>query len=208
MSAPQSAEESIQVIRQLMERATTYRVLSTTSAFSGALASFAVGGYLFMNGSSVGIGMFVGLWLAVLLVLDCVNSFLLFKNSKQRKSSFPSPQMIHAVITMLPGFLAGGVIGLVFEFVNEDPVRCATIWVVFAGLSLLGTSSFAPRSVTRLGWALLVSGLGLFMWKELGKPLPGDNSVSQASFVMMITFGLWSALYALWTGVIARKKAD
>ena len=79
MSAPQSAEESIQVIRQLMERATTYRVLSTTSAFSGALASFAVGGYLFMNGSSVGIGMFVGLWLAVLLVLDCVNSFFTFQ---------------------------------------------------------------------------------------------------------------------------------
>lgn len=116
--------------------------------------------------------------------------------------------MIHAVITMLPGFLAGGVVGLIFAFVNEDPVRCATIWVVFAGLSLLGTSSFAPRSITRLGWALLVSGLGFFLWKELGKPLPGDNAVSQASFVMMSTFGLWSALYALWTGVIARRKAD
>lgn len=204
----QTAEENLKVIRQLMERATSYRVLSTTSAFFGAMATFAAGWWLFANGTETGIGGFVAIWLLVLFIVDGVNTVLLYRDSKRRGSKFPSPQMIHGILGMLPGFLAGGVIGLVFAFVNEDPVRCAIIWVVFSGVGLLGTSSFAPRSIIRLGWALLVSGLGIFCWKETGGYLPGDNSVSQASFVMMITFGLLSALYALWTGVISKKKAN
>ncbi len=204
----QSAEENLKVIRELMERATSYRVLSTTSALIGAIVTFLAGGWLYAKGINVGIGGFVTVWLVVLLIVDCVNTILLFRDSRRRGSDFPSPQMVHGVIAMLPGFLAGGIIGLIFAFVSEDPVRCATIWVVFSGISLLGTSSFAPRSITRLGWALLVSGLGIFWWKETGGVLPGDNSVSQASFVMMITFGLLCALYALWTGVISKKKAN
>ena len=206
MGSKQPAEEHLKVIRELMERATTYRILSTTTACFGALATLLAGIWSYSKGNEIWVGKFVCIWVGVYLLVDLVNTVLLFKDSKERQAEFPSAKLMHAVVAMIPAIIAGGVISLVFAFVHEDPVRCATIWVVFSGISLLATSSFAPRSIICLGWAFLGSGLALFFWKETGKFLPGDNSVSQASFVMMITYGLWLTLYAIWTGIISKKS--
>ena len=208
MSDPKAAEENLKVIRELMERATTYRALLTLPAIIGCVLTLVVGGWMVSAGKDLSLNQFVFIWLGVFLAVDAANSILIFRESRRRGTEFPSPQTMHGAFAMLPGLLAGGVVGIILALVNEDPVRCALMWAVFAGLSLLSTKSFAPRSIVGLGWTILIAGLGIFSWKELGGFLPGDNSVSQASLVMILTFGGPLALYAMWTGVVSKKSSD
>ncbi|NNE92521.1 MAG: hypothetical protein HKN23_12815 [Verrucomicrobiales bacterium] len=207
MSDPKSAEENLKVIRDLMERATKYRALATVPALIGAILTLLAGVWGYWKGDSLTATKFVLLWLGVLLAIDAVNSVSLYRDSKKRGADFPSPQMIHGILAMLPAFLAGGIIGLVFGLEHEDPVKCATIWAVFSGLALLATRSFAPRSILKLGWLFLIAGTGFFVWYELGGALPGRAfPIKAASFVMMAAFGGPLALYAIFTGLISKTK--
>ncbi|MCX6856783.1 MAG: hypothetical protein NTV80_17985, partial [Verrucomicrobia bacterium] len=83
----------------------------------------------------------------------------------------------------------------------------ALIWIVCYGLALLATASFSPRSLVRLGWMFITSGL-LFFWffaatGDLAlQPLPS----SHAFLAMGLTFGLLHIVYAV--AVFVSKKPE
>lgn len=204
----ETARENIRVIRDLMERATVYRTVSGKAALlAGVLGMGVAGGFIFRF-SEAGVTPFVVSWLAVYLILDAVNTWYLYRDTKARGAEFPSPQTVHAILAMAPAVVISGCMGLVFAFGHQDPVRCAILWVVGYGVALWSTVSFAPRSIKALGAAMLLAGFGFFLWHELDWPGLPESPVVRASVIMGATFGLLHLGYGIRTVVIKRSPGE
>ena len=85
------------------------------------------------------------------------------------------------------------------------------MWVLFYGLGLLATMSFAPRSIVVLGWAFLFTGVGAFVYLMLETIAPGIHlpllpevelqtpTRFYPAAMMGATFGLYHLFYAACT---------
>ncbi len=193
----ESAEENLEVIRKLMERASVYRLVASYSAVIGGLFSLSLGVFFYLRSVPITSLKYFLSWMGVLLVVDCVNTFFLFKDSKKRGDSFPSRRMIHAVFAMLPGFLVGGIVSAVCIFLYRDSVNASIFWAIGAGIGLLGTSSFSPKSIPVLGWFFLLSGLLYFCWRETIGKFTATDTIGEAGLFMAATFGLGLLIYGL-----------
>ena len=199
------ARENIQVIRDLMERSTVYRTVSGKAALVAGILSLAVAGAIVFRWPAIGVTPFIVCWLAVYVVLDLVNTWYLYRDTRARGVEFPSPQTVHAVLAMAPSIVIFGCMGLVLAFAHQDPVRCSILWVIGYGVALWSTVSFAPRSIKALGAAMLLAGFGFFLWHELDGPGLPEPPVVRASVIMAATFGLLHLGYGLRTGLIRRS---
>ena len=66
------------------------------------------------------------------------------------------------------------------------------------GLALIAMSSFAPKSLVRLGWAFVIAGLVLFLaWAANDEVRNLRTDLGPASLVMALTFGLLHLVYAV-----------
>jgi len=195
----ESAHENLRVIRDLMERATIYRAISAVPALVGGLLAIAVSGYFWFEGDQIGKTTFVLAWLGVLIVVDALNTWLLFKESKSRQGEFPSQKMIHGILAMGPPMIVLGCLGLVQAWVHGEFVQCVLLWIFGYGLGLLATSSFAPDSIKKLGWQFLAFGAVFLLLHEFGIKEFGENTVRNSSHFMFFSFGLLHLLYWLQT---------
>jgi hypothetical protein len=80
-------------------------------------------------------------------------------------------------------------------YLGAQELQLVTVWVAFYGLGLLSTSLFAPRSLTILGWAFLLT--------ALATPVLGDR-IDQLTddvpdTIMGLSFGFYHLVYALAT---------
>src|SRR4051812_44632705 len=76
----------------------------------------------------------------------------------RRGDAFVSPGMRLALRAMIPALLCGAVATSLWPLSGLPQM-----WILFYGLALLSTAHFAPRSLTGLGWAFLLTGLGFLM---------------------------------------------
>ena len=112
-----------------------------------------------------------------------------------------------AMREILPPMMVGGVLGIGLVVYLHNLTMAALIWILCYGLALLATASFSPRSLLRLGWAFVISGLALFLvWAANGdiRMLPTDEG--PASLAMGVTFGLLHIVYAI--AVFVSKKPE
>ncbi len=198
-----AARENLQTIRQLMERATVYRAISAGPALVGGVLALGLGAWFMSRPEGVTETGFVVAWLVVLVVVDALNTFLLWREARQRGAAFPSSSTVHGVLALVPAMLTGGVLGLVSILSDGDPVRGVLLWVKGYGLGLLATSDFAPRSIRALGWAFLATGLTWFLWSELtaaGDAVKANEPIREAAKIMAVTFGAYHLVYAVRTG--------
>jgi hypothetical protein len=211
MSTQQAALENLRVIRSLMEKAHIYRAISAPAALVGGVLSLMTA----MLGAFLGLGKdgdlthdeFLFLWMGVLVFTSALNVWLLCHEAKRRGHPVVSEGMRMALRALLPPLAAGGVLGIGLIIYLQNLTLAALIWIVCYGLALLGTASFSPRSLIRLGWMFLVSGLILFwIWASNGdvRLLPSDEA--PASFAMGLTFGLLHIVYGI--AVIFSKKPE
>src|SRR5205807_1077432 len=80
-------------------------------------------------------------------------------------------------------------------YLGAQELQLVTVWVAFYGLALLSTSLFAPRSLSLLGWAFLLT--------ALATPVLGDR-IDQLTddvpdTIMALTFGFYHLIYAIAT---------
>ena len=211
MSTQQAALENLRVIRSLMEKAHIYRAISAPAALvGGVLASItaALGGFLGMGkGGDLKHEEFLLLWLGVLAVSSVLNIWLLCREARRRGQPAVSEGMRMALRALLPPLAAGGVVGIGLIIHLHNLTLAALIWIICYGLALLSTASFSPRSLVRLGWVFLASGLILFwIWAANGdvRLLPSDEV--PASFAMGVTFGLLHVFYGI--AVLVRTKPE
>jgi len=201
------AEEHLRVIRSLMEKATIYRAISAPTALVGGLASVMVGG-AFAGVAEAGSEMplvFIGVWLGVLAVTAAMNAFFIRREALLRGEPFVSAGMKMALRALLPSHLTAAVAtGIAVAFHNTVQLAglylmLPYIWCCLYGMGLLSMSHFAPRSITRLGWAFLLAGLASTGWAVFGFSGLFNGGERQAYVVMAITFGLFHLIYAACT---------
>jgi hypothetical protein len=202
MNEQERAEEHLRTIRRLMERGTIYRAISAPTALVGGVLSLAACGVWVASPiqDSAPHFSFLLLWLIVLLLTAGTNTLFIVLGARKRNEPVFSSSMRAAFSALAPAFLTAAILTLLFVVAASDPLNEITLgitWAICYGLGLLATSHFAPRSLTLLGWAFLISGLGAvtvvrfanssWMWSLI------DN---HTMYFMAATFGLFHLIYA------------
>lgn len=200
-----TAEENLRVIRTLMERVTTYRAISAPSALVAGLLSTAAAGAVYFNnevrlilGRTVRPREFVSVWIVVLFIASLANAFFVWREAKEAGRPFLSSGMRLALRAIAPNLLIPAAFTLWFfetGYLGARELELVTVWVAFYGLALLSTTLFAPRSLTILGWAFLLSSLSIPVLMNTIDDLTDDVP----NTVMGVTFGLYHLIYAVAT---------
>jgi lysylphosphatidylglycerol synthetase-like protein (DUF2156 family) len=208
MNDQERAEEHLKTIRRLMERATIYRAISAPTALVGSLLSLAASAiYLrwFGDNAPDAPDYFIYLWLLVLVLTAAANTLFIVIGANKRHEPVFSPSMKAALTALAPAFIAGAAFTFAFAAIGWDVLADLVMsigWPVFYGLGLLATSHFAPRSLTLLGWAFLISSIVEMMVLRFGDHLPfitPEIGNHLGIYFMAITFGLFHLIYAACT---------
>jgi hypothetical protein len=200
-----AAEENLRVIRQLMERATVYRAVAAPSALvAGILSLLAAGAVYFNNevkpllGRTVRPREFAYLWIGVLLLATIANAFFLWREAKRDGRPFVSPGMKLALRAIAPNLLIPAAFTVWFlqtGYLGARELELVTVWVAFYGLGLLATGLFAPRSLSLLGWAFLLTAVATPVVADVIDRLTDDVPDT----IMGFTFGFYHLVYAVAT---------
>lgn len=193
-----------------MERATIYRAISAPTALVGGLLSLVLAASMLRwqagdLGRNVDSRQYFVLWSLVFLVTLAANMVFIVRGTRTRGESPFSPGMRLAIRSIVPGFFAGAATSACLTVTTDQPILPTLMWLVFYGLGLLATMSFAPRSIIVLGWAFLFTGVGLFIYLMNQSILPGVELPTPLRFfpatIMGATFGVYHLVYAavVWT---------
>ncbi len=204
MSTTDTALENLRIIRSLMEKAHIYRAVSAPAALTGGVLALVSSGWPVWHaathqGDAVMCDMcFLETWLIILGIASALNVFLLAKEAKRRSQPFVSAGMRMALRAFVPPLLVGGSVGIGLIVFLHNLTLAALIWALCYGLALLSTASFSPRSLVRLGWAFVITGLlTFFTWAACSDVRILASDLGPASLVMGLTFGLLHVVYAL-----------
>ena len=204
MSTTDAALENLRIIRSLMEKAHIYRAVSAPAAFTGGVLALLAAGWpvwhaLANHGDAVMCDKcFLETWLIILGIASALNVVLLAREAKRRSQPFVSAGMRMALKAFAPPMLVGGCVGIGLIVFLHNLTLAAFIWALCYGLALLSTASFSPRSLVRLGWAFVITGLlTFFAWAANSDVRLLASDLGPASLVMGLTFGLLHVVYAL-----------
>lgn len=201
-----NAEENLLVIRSLMERATVYRAISAPTALVGGLLSMVASTVIFLNNATEhGIGdritsrEFTMIWLGVLAITMMFNAIFIHREAVRTGRPFISPAMKMALRSIAPCLVIPLMVTIWFfkaGYLGNQEQFLVVVWTSFYGLALLSTSVFAPRSLSVLGWAFLLTGISIPVIDNL---LDTDFSAETPNLLMGIMFGLYHMIYAACT---------
>ncbi len=212
------AEEHLQVIRSLMERATIYRAISAPTALCGGLLALLASVLLYNGNAREAVSFFklsfpgaarhfILIWLVVLAATLLANTFFIARKARREGSAFLTSGLRLAIAAATPALLVAATLTLIFwrndETTEALPILAAT-WITGYGLALLSTASFAPASLRLLGWAFLVAGLAALL---LTGPLFSADPARHTALAMGITFGLFHLIYGVATWPRPRTTA-
>lgn len=208
MNESEKALNQLNLIREMMEKATVYRALSAPAAIFGGLLAVLLGLYFLLqdkNGEFVDGAHYFWTWVVALIIADSFNALLLFKRAKREGSKFISSGVKLTILRTAPAAIAGAIIS--FEATKNDIELCTLVWILCYGAALLAMGEVAPRSLKRLGWSFIVFGTVFFLiwmkFKAALSPVLGIGYLGSASIMMIATFGILHIGYGI--GVLIRK---
>jgi hypothetical protein len=214
MNERERAEQHLKTIRRLMERATIYRAISAPTALVGGLLSLVASGLIWVSMSEavtpdrIAPNIFLWLWLVVLVLTAATNTLFIVLGAKKRNEPVFSASMKAAFTALAPSQLLAAAWTVCVAMMGWDPglyFLTGIIWCACYGLGLLATGHFAPRSLTLLGWAFLLSAIvGLLYFSSFPDLIIHDAAGHPAILLMAATFGLFHLIYA----VCAWPRAD
>ena len=200
------AEENLQIIRSLMERATVYRAISAPTALvAGLLSTFAAGTIFVNNETNFNFGFqiasreFAFVWILVLIVALAMNAFFIRREALRTGRPFVSPAMKLALRAIASCLLIPIAVTIWFfqtGYLGNQELFLVIVWTAFYGLALLSTNLFAPRSLVLLGWAFLLTSMAI---PVIDRSIEGNLSGDIPNLVMGATFGLYHLIYAACT---------
>lgn len=150
------AAEDLKVIRKLMERSSTYELLSARVGVASGLIAWA--GVLFLwitqlDGpwayGLVWAGVFVG---SLGSVVMCV-----LQRAQERNEAAWSPTARAVATALVPPFLVGVVLSAWF-FARGEHLVMPGIWMLCYACGALATKPYAPEPIRWLGWVMLILG--------------------------------------------------
>lgn len=208
MDEQQRAEEHLRVIRNLMERATIYRAISAPTALVGGLLATVVSIFLAwgMTGHNRILAnqdltgrYFILLWLMVLLVTLCANTWFIFRKSRREGTPLFTPALKLTIVSALPTLFIAAIFTALFwryDETEEALPLLVNIWIICYGLVLLATAPFAPRSLVVLGWVALGTGGCILIFPSV---IFRFEPAMRAILAMGLVFGLYHLAYAALT---------
>lgn len=91
----------------------------------------------------------------------------------------------------------------------DEGVALALIWIGFYGLALLATMNFAPRSLSVLGWAfMLTAAIWITLLATGASQRVAVRGQPAIVMVMGLTFGIYHLVYAACTWRRRRPDRD
>ena len=208
MNDSEKALNQLNLIREMMEKATVYRALSAPAAIFGGLLAVLLGLYFLLqdkNGEFVDGAHYFWTWVVALIIADSFNALLLFKRAKREGSKFISSGVKLTILRTAPAAIAGAIIS--FEAAKNDIELSSLVWILCYGAALLAMGEVAPRSLKRLGWSFIVFGTVFFLiwmkFKAALSPVLGIGYLGSASIMMIATFGILHIGHGI--GVLIRK---
>lgn len=205
----EAAQENLRVIRQLMERATVYRAISTPVALFGGILAIVVAAVIrwriTVAPTSVTPAFYLGVWFTALALVAGVNTWLIYRGARLRQDPFISPGMRVALLAFAPAFIAGGITGTALAIYEQDLLMCTVLWLIFYGLALLATGNFSPQSISRLGLGILAFGLFAFALTMKSKPSSVNDANQLAATLMGAGFGVLHLAYGISVAFHSRR---
>ena len=207
----EEAASQLRAIRALMEKSTIYRAISAPAAGFAGILSLLVCGWLWSRrATAVEPGVFLGIWLGVLVLASLVNFALLYRSARHRGDAFVSAGMKHALQAILPPLFAGFVLSVLtmrgdYGGGDHSHAGMASLWILFYGLALLATGSFSPRSMRALGAAFFVFGL-IASVPEMHSL--GGSPYEAGVLLMAFSFGLLHLIYAAAVLMQSRRESS
>jgi hypothetical protein len=146
------AEETLSVIRTLMERGTRYTNLSGHAGIAAG-ATALVGSLL---RSTYGTP-FTLTWLGVLLVAGGASVFFTAAMARSNGEPFWTRQTRTVVAALTPAFVAALLLTGVMERIGREDLLPG-IWMILWGVGALSMGFFTPRVISLLGAAFMAAG--------------------------------------------------
>ena len=210
------AAEHLQVIRTLMERSALYRrALAPIMMYNGALG--AVGAIIGWSRRIDSPRGFIIYWACVAAVA-LAGSFLLVRRQALKESEpFWSPPTRRITQAMLPGLVAGMIVGAVVFLALGAPAQDSQAerlgnvlgmlwlpigWVILYGCAFHAAGFFMPRGMKIFGWAFILGGCALF---ALGIP-DAANRRDYAYGIMGFFFGGLHLAYGVYLYFTEQRK--
>jgi hypothetical protein len=200
-------DERLPVLGDLLARGEIYRPVSAQVALTGGLLSLVVAGAMLAwqmgpNDRNVDARLFFELWALVCLATLTAAGFFLSRAARSRGEPLVSAGLKLALSALTPSLFAGAAIGACLTITSGLPIFPAALWVVFYGLGLLAWRDIAPAGMVVLGWAFLLTGIGIFLYLTDETMMPEFDLPTPANFypaaIMGATFGCYHLIYAAW----------
>ena len=150
------AAEDLRVIRRLMERSSTYELLSARVGVAAGLIAWAGLLLLWLTGLD-GAWPYGMVWAGVFVaslgsVVMCV-----IQRARERNEAVWSPTARAVVVALFPPFLVGLVLSVWF-FARGEHLVMPGLWMLCYSLGALATRPYSPEPIRWLGWVMLLLG--------------------------------------------------
>jgi hypothetical protein len=213
MSEQQMAEENLAAVRGLLDRRESYREVFARAALIGGILSILTAAVMYLNDEVIRFldrpvrpREFGFAWVDLFLLTAVVTVVFLYRAARDAADTFGSSRMKLALRTITPFALIPAAFTAWYfatGYLGAAELDLVTVWIAFYGLILLSTAFFAPRSIALLGWAFLLTGLGV---PSLADRI--DNWVGNAPTVLMgITFGVYHLVFGAVNWPRQKQKA-
>jgi MFS family permease len=194
MTTHQDAADQLKAIRTMMERATIFRALSGEAALVGGAMALAAG---WLSEPKTG-WAWGSVWLSGLAIALVFGIWQLFRTAAASERTVWSHGLKVALRGALPSLVAGGFLGLLYLKYGGAPrseTSAASVWILHYGLALLAIREFAPKSMTWLGIAFLLTGIASFSAMTFVQTATPILNKLGPSGLMAATFGGFHLLY-------------
>jgi len=172
------AEETLSVIRTLMERGTRYTNLSSHAGLAaGTLTLFGCALRLNLNTP------FLPTWIGVLIAACAAIVFFTAEMAHDNGEPFWTRQAQTVVLALTPAFVAALVLTVVLPRVGQERLLPG-VWMLLWGVGALAMSFFTPRVISLLGLSFMAAGALTLFYN------PGHDAL-----LMGLTFGAMHLAY-------------
>lgn len=204
MTTHQDAADQLKAIRSMMERATIFRALSGEAALVGGAMALAAG-WLSEPKSGWAWGT---VWLSGLAIAVIFAIWQLFRTASVNQRTVWSHGLKVALRGALPSLIVGGFLGLLYLKYGHpgSETSAASVWILHYGLALLAIREFAPKSMTWLGIAFLLTGIASFSAMTFIQTATPILNRLGASGLMAATFGGFHLLYG--AAIVTTNRGD
>lgn len=167
------AEQTLSVIRTLMERSTTYTNLSGHAGIAAGLLALAGSALRAFYGTP-----FLPTWLGVLAAALTATFLFTARMARQNGEPLWTRQSRTVFLSLMPALAATLVLTAVLTRIGQAALLPG-VWMVMWGVGALAMSFFTPRVISMLGLTFMAVGVATFV---IG-PVPD-------ALCMGLTFGL------------------